>query len=649
MTQGAIVLVFAEPSVMDERLTTALHAAGWQTILAKSVAGTNAALTGRRPMLVLTRLDPTSDLEFARDTAARHVPLIALLDGPEAMKRVVASGIRLDDAVFPPFACAEVAARIMAVAARRRADEPPSAASDTLAFSGWRLDPRAKALTDPSGGDVHLTPAELLLLEALVRGAGRVQSRDQLLDAIAGRAAAPFDRTIDNLVRRLRRKIEDDPAHPQLIITVPRFGYKFCAEPVRDPRRSPRARPSTPPHGAVVVLPLAATDPDNETLAASLTEDLIAELAHATETPVVAGGMAAGAAARRLGPAAVSRRLGGRYAIAGSVRREGSTLRFSAHLIDAANGTHVWTERTSIERVEPIGLQSATDRIVHTLCLQLKIAEGVRAELAGEADAAALLARGRAILLRNDALASRRIACRFFRRAVMLDCSSVEATAALGAMLVWNVTTRWSSNPLADQARAMELLRRVRSTHPHHSEAGGGLGLLLRWQGRPIEAIEILSDASERDRSDPRLLNLLGSAQMFAGRPATALPLLERGLAIGGSGRDVRLSYWALGSCHQVLGHRYEALAWLLKARAINPDIPATHIRLAATYGLLGEHEEASRALDAARLLVAPAARGDLATLAAFRSQPGVQHPDFVAIAEPTLYAGLRNAGMSEA
>jgi len=650
MRRGAIVLLVAGPSALRERLSGALGAAGYQTVVADTVVGARATLAAGQVAFVAAQLDPASDLTlaFVRDMSPQ-IPLLALLDHPEAWGCFAAAAIRLDDVIFAPFASAEVTARINAALVRRRAVWPPPTPPGRLAFSGWMLDAQGKSLADPAGRDIHLTPAEFSLLEALARRPGQVQSRDQLLDAIAGRETAPFDRTIDNLVRRLRRKIEDDPASPRLIVTVPRFGYRFNAKPDRDRSSAAPVPRSSAPHPAVVVLPFGPADTADETLAAGFTEDLVADLARGSDTRVIVGSLAASQAARRLGPGPVSRELGAHYAVSGSIRRNGSALRISAHLIDATTGTHLWTERASIEPASPTCEHPALGRIVHALNLQLRLAEGLRSELAGEVDAAALIARGRATLSQSDTPDSIRTACRFFERALFLDAACVDAMAALGTTLTRNVSYRWGTDPVADQQRAGKLLRQALDAAPDHFDANFGMGLLLRWQGRLAEAVELLQLSTEIDRTDPSALCQLGIAYICVGHPENALPRIERAAEIGGKESEASATYWAMGSCYQALGRPDEALKWLLKAQARNRLSANVRFRLAAAFGQAGELDEARRELDAARALAAPAARADLATLTAYRSQPQYQHPAFIARHVSTLYAGLAKAGMAEA
>jgi two-component system, OmpR family, response regulator len=145
----------------------------------------------------------------------------------DAVDKVVGLEVGADDYVTKPFDLRELLARIKAVL--RRLAPPPAAAAEApaerLQFAGWRLDLRARRLSNAQGQDVALTGGEFDLLSTLARHPGRVLSRDFLLEATRGREAAPFDRTIDVQVMRLRKKLEPDAAEPQLIKSVRGAGY----------------------------------------------------------------------------------------------------------------------------------------------------------------------------------------------------------------------------------------------------------------------------------------------------------------------------------------------------------------------------------------------------------------------------------------
>ena len=109
--------------------------------------------------------------------------------------------------------------------------EPPREPAPLVRFAGLILDLDACMLARESGEAIPLTRGEFALLRAFVTRPGRVVSRDTLLDALASRRFEPFDRSVDVLVGRLRRKIEPDPKEPRLTVTVPGEGYRFDGRP----------------------------------------------------------------------------------------------------------------------------------------------------------------------------------------------------------------------------------------------------------------------------------------------------------------------------------------------------------------------------------------------------------------------------------
>lgn len=191
----------------------------------------DAALeTSRIDLIVLDLMLPGEDgLSLCRRLRAKSsVPIVMLTAKGEEIDRIVGLEIGADDYLSKPFNPRELLARIRAVLRRAAVNDRPSARARALTFLGWRLDGALRELRDPKGARVAVTDAEFDLLQALCERAGRVLSRDQLLDLTQGRAAAPFERSVDVLVSRLRRKIESDPQHPTVIKTVRSGGYLFA-------------------------------------------------------------------------------------------------------------------------------------------------------------------------------------------------------------------------------------------------------------------------------------------------------------------------------------------------------------------------------------------------------------------------------------
>jgi two-component system OmpR family response regulator len=150
----------------------------------------------------------------------------------EDTDRIVGLEVGADDYLVKPFNPRELLARVKAIL--RRAERTESLAGALggrkLAFAGWAIDTDTRALTHEDGREVSLTTAEFKLLTAFLERPRFVLSREQLLDITSGRTADVFDRTIDNQVSRLRRKIEDDPAHPRIIATIRSGGYSLAAD-----------------------------------------------------------------------------------------------------------------------------------------------------------------------------------------------------------------------------------------------------------------------------------------------------------------------------------------------------------------------------------------------------------------------------------
>ncbi|HEX4736194.1 MAG TPA: response regulator [Allosphingosinicella sp.] len=168
---------------------------------------------------------------FVRATSG--IPVILLTAKAEETERIVGLELGADDYVTKPFSPRELLARIKAVLRRTGAGggRPVHAPdAEAYAFGPWVLRTGERELVGSDGVAVPLSTGEYNLLLAFVTHPKRVLTRDQLLDLSQGRELAAFERSIDNHVSRLRRKIEDDPADPKLIKTVWGGGYTLAAD-----------------------------------------------------------------------------------------------------------------------------------------------------------------------------------------------------------------------------------------------------------------------------------------------------------------------------------------------------------------------------------------------------------------------------------
>jgi len=165
-----------------------------------------------------------------------EVPVILLTAMAEETDRIVGLEIGADDYLTKPFNPRELLARIRSVLRRTRSLPPnrEPQGKGQYHFAGWTLDPARRELSGPDGVAVPLSTGEFRLLVAFLDRPGVVLTRDQLLDITRGREAVPFDRSVDNQVSRLRRKIEVDAKSPELIKTVWGGGYSFSGEVERE-------------------------------------------------------------------------------------------------------------------------------------------------------------------------------------------------------------------------------------------------------------------------------------------------------------------------------------------------------------------------------------------------------------------------------
>ena len=189
---------------------------------------------GRFDLIVLDLMLPGEDgLAICRRLRrGNRIPIIMATAKGDPLDRIIGLEMGADDYIAKPFDPRELLARIRAVLRRVRdaADAPGERAMRHHRFLGFTIDVAARRLADPQGAEIALTGAEFDLLLALVERPARVLSRDRLLDLTQGRVAGPFERSVDILVSRIRRKMEQDAHHPEIIKTVRSGGYMFAVD-----------------------------------------------------------------------------------------------------------------------------------------------------------------------------------------------------------------------------------------------------------------------------------------------------------------------------------------------------------------------------------------------------------------------------------
>jgi two-component system OmpR family response regulator len=192
----------------------------------------------RQPVSLITldlSLGGENGLDLARSIRKeRDVPIIMLTGKGDAIDRVVGLELGADDYLVKPFELRELLARVRAVLRRSTAATARESSRQRFQFEDWVLDVDRRDLSRTNGDALNLTTSEFNILEAFVKRPHRVLSRDDIMDLLKGQDWSPLDRSIDNLIARLRKKIEADPDRPRLIKTVRGVGYTFAANVERE-------------------------------------------------------------------------------------------------------------------------------------------------------------------------------------------------------------------------------------------------------------------------------------------------------------------------------------------------------------------------------------------------------------------------------
>ena len=236
MSETARLLIVDDDREIRDLVSRFLTKHGYKIASARdSVAMEEVLAGGQIDLLILDLMLPgKSGLEICRELRARSsIPILVLTAMSDQTDRIVGLEMGADDYLAKPFSPRELLARIRAILRRVSAPAVPGrvvAAAKLLRFAGWKLDLGRRRLEAPDGVIVDLTTGEYELLIAFAEHPQRVMNRNQLLDLARGRDAAPFDRSIDVQVSRIRRKIEADPKAPAMIITVRGDGYMFTPD-----------------------------------------------------------------------------------------------------------------------------------------------------------------------------------------------------------------------------------------------------------------------------------------------------------------------------------------------------------------------------------------------------------------------------------
>lgn len=235
------ILIVDDDEKIRKLLKRCLETEGYLISEAENREQVNLAFESDHIDLVTLDLNLGSEngLSIATDLKDKHDVAIIIVTGKgDVIDRVVGLEMGADDYISKPFHIREVLARIRSVLRRVESKTSENSNSADLekerlfSFLGWTANPARLELIDPTGAFCDVTTSDFKLLMIFLERAKRVLSREQIMDYVGGADWTPLDRTIDNQVARLRKKIEEDPANPLIIKTIRGIGYMFAADVV---------------------------------------------------------------------------------------------------------------------------------------------------------------------------------------------------------------------------------------------------------------------------------------------------------------------------------------------------------------------------------------------------------------------------------
>jgi adenylate cyclase len=385
---------------------------------------------------------------------------------------------------------------------------------------------------------------------------------------------------------------------------------KNIAEPVRVYRvqMTPRAVASTtspeqgstltlPDKPSIAVLPFTnlSGDPEQEYFSDGMTDDLITDLSKLSGLFVIARNSVFTYKGKAVDIGEVSRKLGVRYVVEGSVRKAGNRVRINAQLVDATTGGHLWAERYDRELQDIFALQDeVTQKIVFALKIQLTPEEQARFRQAptDNLEAYDYFLRGQAYFWRFTREANIQ-ARQMFEKAIELDPQYAGAYAVLS----WNYLIAWLSQWNQDPqlpAQAFVLAQRAVGLNDSLPLAHSILGLAYGLQKQHEQAIAEGEKAITLDPNYADGYARLGTIFNFAGRPEEAIEMEEKALRL--NPHDPFLYLFTLGFAYRLMGQYEEAITAFKRVLSRNPNFFPAHLHLLVAYSELGQEVEARTA-----------------------------------------------------
>lgn len=454
-----------------------------------------------------------------------------------------------------------------------------------------------------SGGSRHVPPKVMDVLVCLAKRAGEVVERDELLDEVWGHRYGS-DRALTRCISELRRAL-DDEEESRIVRTIPKRGYCLAVKvEVLDHTSQDGTDPATADDKpSIAVLPFVnmSGDPDQEYFSDGITVDIITELSRHSGFLVIAKNSSFTYKGKQARSEHVSRDLGARYILEGSVVKVADRVRITAHLADGTNGANVWAEHYDRELTDVFAVQDeVTAQIASVLAVRLTASEKQRRErhrtTIPQAYDYALRGRELAWLHKRETGVEAR---RLLGRAIWLDPSFAAAYSWLAFTYVNDYINQWGDDPDQALGAGYELAQKAVKLDMTEAPAHFVLSVFHLWAERDHD--RAMAEAELAIELDPNYSDghmFLSQILHYAGRSSASLSEMELAMRLDPYYPDLYLHF--LAEIYVGL-RRYEDAVETLRSRiARNPDTDISRVLLAACYGELGLVEKARSEWEAA-------------------------------------------------
>jgi TolB-like protein/Flp pilus assembly protein TadD len=484
-------------------------------------------------------------------------------------------------------------------------------APEVIRFGAFRLLPARRELLF-RGTQVTLGSRAFDLLMALVRRPGQLAAKDELMAEVWAGTIVD-ENNLAAQISALRKILAGDPCLSRCLQTVPGRGYRFLAE--IEVESEGAGGPNPPPtrglaHGiagealALVVLPFSnlSSDAEQAYFAQGLGQTVATDLSRISGLLVISSTTAAAFEGKGLDVRQVTRELGVRYALTGSVQRSDRNLRINTQLVDGQSGLQIWSDLFDGDATDLLALQDRiTGRIANSIGREIFVAAARDGEVRNiDPKASDLFMRGIAADNRPQSLECLQEQEVLFGRAVQLDPKHSDALARLSRAIVIQVTQNHAPTPHTEDMlkRGVGAAEKALALDPGNARAHYAMGLVHVLRGDFERSALANETAIALDRNFALAHNNLGNSLVHLGKGKEALQAVETALRLDPRGPQIGAFWTVAGLAHLLLGDTSEAVGCFSRARAANPKLPRAQLGAAVSLALIAE-------LSAARLAAA--------------------------------------------